>query len=224
MEKLSQVNLMIRTAIIVSIMGLLVFIPAGTFSWIEAWINILIVLFIFEAMVIYFWRYDRELIQSRGSINKPTEKWDILLYALLMISMISILIVAGLDYRFELSTIPEFFRYSAITLVIAGLLIYFFVMKENTYLSKVVEIQEEQKVISTGPYSVVRHPLYAGNSLIFIGVSISLGSYFALIITIIVIILFAIRSVLEERIMMKELPRYLTYKNKVKYRMIPFVW
>jgi protein-S-isoprenylcysteine O-methyltransferase Ste14 len=99
-----------------------------------------------------------------------------------MISLFSILIGAGIDQRFELTYIPDIIKYSAFVLVIVGLLIYFFfVMRKNTYLSKIVEIQEQQHVISTGPYKYVRHPLYAGNSILVIGLFISLESPITLI-------------------------------------------
>ena len=100
-------SLMIRTGILVGIFGLFVFIPAGTLDWVEAWICLILVFIIYEMMVIYFWKKDRALIESRGSSNKPKEKWDIILYSLLMISLFSELIVAGLDFRFGISNIPE---------------------------------------------------------------------------------------------------------------------
>ena len=217
-------SLMIRTGILVGIMGLFVFIPAGSFNWFEAWICLVIILIIYEAMVIYFWKYDRELIQSRGSFNQPKEKWDIILFASLMISLFSILIIAGLDFRFELSTIPEIISIGAFSLVIIGLLIYFLVMKENTYLSKVVEVQEDQQVISTGPYKYVRHPLYLGNSITVIGVALSLGSLLALVPAFIFIVLMAVRLIFEEKTLEEELQGYLEYKKKVRYRLIPLIW
>ncbi|MFX1518127.1 MAG: methyltransferase family protein [Promethearchaeota archaeon] len=217
-------SLIIKTGVLVGIFGLFVFIPAGTFDWVEAWICLIIIFIIYEAMVIYFWKYDRELIQSRGSFNQPKEKWDILVYASLMISLFSILIVAGLDFRFELSTIPEIISIGAFGMVIIGLFIYFLVMKENTYLSKVVEVQEDQQVISTGPYRYVRHPLYLGNSVTVIGVAISLGSLLALVPAFIFIVLMVVRLIFEEKTLEVELQGYLKYKKKVRFRLIPYIW
>ena len=217
-------NLIIRTGILVGIFGLFVFIPAGSFYWLEAWICLIIVFLIYESMVIYFWKYDRELIRSRGSFNQPKEKWDIILFLSLMISLFSILIVAGLDFRFELSNIPEIISIIAFGLVIIGLFIYFLVMKENTYLSKVVEVQEDQQVISTGPYKYVRHPLYLGNSIAVIGVALSLGSLFALVPALIFIFLMIARLIFEEKALEKELQGYFEYKKKVRYRLVPYIW
>ncbi|MFX0125453.1 MAG: methyltransferase family protein [Candidatus Hodarchaeota archaeon] len=217
-------SLMIRTGILVGIFGLFVFIPAGTFDWLEAWICLILVLIIFEAMVIYFWKHDRELIQSRGSFNKPNEKWDIVLYGLLMVSLFSELIIAGLDYRFGLSNISKIITVSALSLVIIGLFIYFLVMRENTYLSKVIEVREDQQVISTGPYKYVRHPLYLGNSILVIGVSLSLGSLFALIPALIFIVLMVIRLIFEEKTLESELRGYTDYKKKVRFRLVPYIW
>ncbi|MFW9905658.1 MAG: methyltransferase family protein [Candidatus Thorarchaeota archaeon] len=217
-------SLMIRTGMLVGIFGLFVFIPAGKFYWLEAWICLIIVFIIYESMVIYFWKYDRELIQSRGSFNQPKEKWDIVLFASLIISLFSIFIIAGLDFRFELSNIPEIISLSAFGLVIIGLFIYFLVMKENTYLSKVVEVQEDQKVISTGPYKYVRHPLYLGNSIAVIGVALSLGSLFALVPALIFIFLMIVRLIFEEKALEKELQGYFEYKKKVRYRLVPYIW
>ena len=224
MSNTSILGLMIRTGILVGIYGLFVFIPAGTFDWIEAWVCLSIVFIIFELMVIYFWINDRTLIQSRGSFNKPKEKWDIILYILMLSALLSILIAAGLDYRLKLSSISDIISNFAFCLVLIGLFIYFLVMKENSYLSKIIEIQEDQQVISTGPYRIVRHPLYLGNSILVIGVSISLGSLIALIPSIIFILLSCIRIIFEEKMLSKELSGYSEYKEKVHYRLIPFVW
>lgn len=215
---------MIRTGILVGIYGLFVFLPAGTFNWIEAWICILIVFIVFEAMVIYFWINNRALIESRGSFNKPKEKWDIALYSLLMISLFLILIVAGLDFRFGLSDIPEIISFGAFGLVIIGLGIYFLVMRENSYLSKIVEVQEDQQVISTGPYKYVRHPLYSGNSILVIGLSLSLGSLIALIPALVFIVSMMARLLFEEKTLSVELQGYAEYKKKVRFRLIPYVW
>ena len=217
-------SLMIRTGILVGIFGLFVFIPAGTLLWIEAWVCLILVFLIFETMVIYFWKYDRELIQSRGSFNQPKEKWDIILYASLMISLFATLILAGLDFRFSLSNIPEIISIGAFGLVIIGLIIYFLVMKENSYLSKVIEVQEEQQVISTGLYKYVRHPLYLGNSILVIGVALSLGSILALLSALIFIILLVFRLIMEEKTLEKELQGYIEYKKKVRYRLVPYLW
>lgn len=224
MSSMTIWNLMIRTGILVGIFGLFVFIPAGTFDWLKAWICLILVLIIYEAMVIYFWINDQALIQSRGSFNKPKEKWDIILYSLMMISLFSILIIAGLDFRFGLSNIPEIISIIALSLVISGLFIYFLVMRENTYLSKVVEVQEDQQVISTGPYKYVRHPLYFGNSILVIGVSISLGSLFALIPALLFIALMIIRIIFEEKTLESELQGYTDYKKKVRFRLVPYIW
>jgi protein-S-isoprenylcysteine O-methyltransferase Ste14 len=215
---------MIRTAIFVGIFGLLVFIPAGTFDWLEAWLCLFIVLSIFEAMVLYFWTYDRDLIQSRGSFNKPKEKWDVFLYIFLMISLFTELIIAGLDYRLEITYIPETIRYLSFSIVIIGLMTYFSVMRENKYLSKIIEVQKDQQVISTGPYRIVRHPLYSGNSILVIGLSLSLGSLIALIPALCFILIMAIRLLFEEKKLSEDLQGYTDYKKRVRYRLIPFIW
>ena len=217
-------SLIIRTGILVAFLGLFVFIPAGTFDWLEAWICLILVFIVFETMIEYFWRYDRELIQSRGSFNQPKEKWDIILFSSLMISLFSVLILAGLDFRFGLSNIPELISLISLILVIMGLFIYFLVMKENSYLSKVVEVQEDQQVISTGPYKFVRHPLYLGNSITVIGLALSLGSLLALVPAFIFIVLMAVRLIFEEKTLEEELQGYLEYKKKVRYRLVPYIW
>ncbi|MFX1286706.1 MAG: methyltransferase family protein [Promethearchaeota archaeon] len=217
-------SLMIRIGILVGIFGLFVFISAGTFDWLEAWACLLLVFIISEAIVIYFWKYDRELLQSRGSFNQTKEKWDIILLVLLTISLFAIPIVAGLDFRFDLSNIPEIISIGAFGLVIIGLSIYFLVLKENTYASKVVEVREDQQVIFTGPYKYVRHPLYLGGSIAVIGVALSLGSLYALVPALIFIILLIIRLILEEKTLEEELQEYNEYKKKVRYRLIPYLW
>ena len=114
--------------------------------------------------------------------------------------------------------------YLSFSLVLIGLLTYFFVMRENRYLSKIVEVQKDQQVISTGPYKIVRHPLYLGNSILVIGLSLSLGSLIALIPALCFILIMAIRILFEEKKLSEELQGYLDYKKKVRFRLIPYIW
>ncbi len=103
-------------------------------------------------------------------------------------------------------------------------MIYFSVMKENSYLSKIIEVREDQQVISTGLYKYIRHPLYFGNSILVIGLSLSLGSLIALIPALIFISLMIIRILFEEKTLSEELQGYIVYKKKVRYRLIPYIW
>ncbi|MHA1214414.1 MAG: methyltransferase family protein [Candidatus Hodarchaeales archaeon] len=224
MPESSLKELILRTGVVVGVFGALVFIPAGTIIWAQAWLVFFIILVFMEGMVIYFWYKDKDLIQSRGSFAKPKERWDKFLFFALILSLFSELIVAGLDYRLKISDVPTDISTIAFIPLLCGLALYFFVMKENSYLSKVVEVKENQKVISTGPFKFVRHPLYLGNSILVVGLALTLSSFLALFPASFFITIQIIRIVKEEETLTESLKGYSEYKKRVKYRLIPFIW
>ena len=133
-------------------------------------------------------------------------------------------VVAGLDYRFGWSKLPLGFSIGAAVIFLFAYLLYADVLKENTYLSRTIEVQENQKVVDTGLYGVVRHPMYSVTLMLFLSMPIVLGSLFALIVFLAYPFLIAQRLKYEEKFLEEELAGYREYKQKVKYRLIPFIW
>lgn len=133
-------------------------------------------------------------------------------------------IVAGLDFRFEWFTLPRGVAISAATVFLVAYILYAEVLRENTYLSRTIEVQENQKVIDTGLYGIVRHPMYSVTLLLFLSMPLVLGSMYSFLIFLVYPIIIAKRIKSEEDFLEKELNGYHEYKQKVKYRLIPFVW
>ena len=133
-------------------------------------------------------------------------------------------VVAGLDFRFSWSDIPDWLIITASFVLLVSYVLYAEVMRENVYLSRTVKVENNQKVIDTGLYGIVRHPMYAATIWMFLSIPIVLGSWFALIPFAYYPILITIRILNEEKVLEKELKGYSEYKKKVKYRLIPFVW
>jgi protein-S-isoprenylcysteine O-methyltransferase Ste14 len=144
--------------------------------------------------------------------------------AVLISSAIIMLVVSGLDYREHWSSMPLIVIVTSLILVIGGFILLFFVMKENSYGSRVVEIQEDQKLIDTGPHAIVRHPMYLAFLIIFVFSAIVLGSWYALIPTLCITILVTFRIRNEEKQLIAGLKGYDQYVRKVRYRLVPFTW
>ena len=133
-------------------------------------------------------------------------------------------IVAGLDYRFNWFNLPQIVSYIASGVFILSYIMFAFVLKQNTYLSRTIKVEEDQKVIDTGLYGIVRHPMYTATLFMFISMPLILGSLIATIIFLIYPILIVIRIINEEKVLLENLNGYKEYKKKVKYRLIPFIW
>lgn len=204
----------------------LLFIPAGTFYWPEAWAFIVILAgytFILFAFVL---KKGAKVLKSRGRV-KPKYGLDLFLSLILTILFILFFVIPPLDvFRLHWTDhyVSPCLKYVGVSLFTLSLVLFTKVMKSNPFLSRAVEIQEDQTVVTTGPYAVVRHPMYAGNILMFIGLPLMLGSIFALIPAVIMIIIFAFRAVFEERLLEKDLAGYIDYEKKVRFRLIPGVW
>jgi len=215
------------------VMGILFFIAflfgtAGTWDWPEAWIFIVIQFTISIAMSIWLFKHDIELMKDRLTFMKKSAKgWDKVFMVSTIPLFLAFLIVPGLDaVRHKWSSVPLAVKIISFVVIVAGLYLIFRVMKENTYLSRVVEIQEDKghKVVTTGPYKFVRHPMYVGAMSMFIAIPLALGSVFGLIPGGLMIIAFIIRTSLEDKTLHAELPGYAGYAQKTKYRLFPGIW
>ena len=140
------------------------------------------------------------------------------------LGFIGLIVVPALDHRFAWSTVPAYVSIAGDVLVFLGLLIIFFVFKENTYTSAVIEVDAQQKVVTTGPYALIRHPMYAGALVMFVGMPLALGSLWGLLTIIPLTVVIVLRLLDEEKFLARNLPGYSDYSNKIGYRLLPYVW
>lgn len=226
-EPISQGNL--RKKVIFRFLGALVavlilfFLPAGTFAYWQAWLYIA-VLFIPMLFVLYYLvKYDPGLLERRMRMReKQTEQK--LIVKLSYIPFLLAFILPGFDQRFGWSHVPWGGILAADILVILGYGIIFLVFRENRYASRIIEVEKGQTVIQSGPYAVIRHPMYIGSILLYMISPLALGSYWAMIPAAGIIPVLVARIVNEEKILFKDLNGYPEYMQKVRYRLIPGIW
>lgn len=217
------VNALVKFVLGIVLVMLLVFIPAGTLSYFNGWLFIgllFIPMFIFG---IYLFFKKPELLRRRlnNKEKEGTQKFVVLISALLFIGGF---IVCGLDYRYEFSKLPDYIVIIGSVMLLIGYALYIEVMRENEYLLRTIEIEKEQKVVDTGLYGLVRHPMYLSVILLFLSFPLVLGSLYGFYIFLIFPLVLIIRIRNEEKILVKELKGYSKYKLKVKYKLIPFIW
>ena len=201
----------------------LLFIPAGTMYWMNAWIliGLLFIPMIIVGMILLIKNPD--LLRKRlNTKEKETEQKAVV--ALSGMMFLSGFIIAGLNYRFNWFVLPSFITLIFSIIFAVAYILYAEVMRENTFLSRTIEVQENQQVIDTGLYAIVRHPMYSATLLLFLSIPLILGSFFSFLIFLIYPVIIAKRIKHEELVLEKELDGYLEYKKKVKYKLIPFIW
>lgn len=205
------------------LVGLLVFLPAGSLNYINGWI-FMALLFIpmFLAGIVMMGK-NPSLLKSRLDA-KEKQKEQNLVVKLSGLMFLAGFIVAGLNFRFSWHSLPYIVVIISSVLFLLAYGLYAEVMRENTYLSRTIEVQENQKVIDTGLYSIVRHPMYSTTLILFLSIPLVLGSLYSFIIFLAYPFIIAKRIKHEEEFLEKELPGYKEYKQKVKYRLIPFIW
>lgn len=201
----------------------LLFIPAGTVNYWNGWL-LMGILFVPILLVgIFLAIKNPVLLRKRlNSKEEQSEQKSVLIVGSLM--FLSGFIVAGLDFRYQWLAIDPWVVVVATIVFIMGYLIYVEVLRENTYLSRTIEIQENQQVVSTGLYGIVRHPMYTATLLLFLSMPLVLGSFFSFLIFLIYPVLIAKRIRNEEIVLERSLEGYSKYKEQVKYRLIPFIW
>lgn len=207
----------------VVLVGVLVFLPAGTLNYLYGWIFIAILFVPMFIAGIVMMIKNPDLLKSRLQA-KEKQKEQSLIVKLSGLMFLAGFIVAGLGVRFNWFLLPKSVVIVASVVFLVAYLLYAEVLRENTYLSRTIEVQENQKVIDTGLYGVVRHPMYSVTLLLFLSMPLVLGSVFSFIIFLVYPFIIANRIKHEEAFLEKELEGYKEYKNKVKYRLIPFIW
>ena len=207
----------------VVLIGALIFLPAGTFAYAGGWL-LMGILFIpmFGAGLVMMAK-DPSLLASRLDA-KEKEKTQSIVVKLSGLMFIVGFVLAGLDFRFGWIKLPFAVNIVAAVVFIIAYLLYAEVLRENTYLSRTIKVVEGQKVISTGLYGIVRHPMYFATILLFLAMPLVLGSIVSFIVFLTYPLIIAARIKNEEEVLSRELEGYEEYKQKVKYRMIPFIW
>jgi protein-S-isoprenylcysteine O-methyltransferase Ste14 len=221
---------LIRKSLVgLAIMLVLLFVPAGTLAWPAAWI--FLIEFGLASTLITRWlqRHNPALLEERMKplIQREQKPWDRRLMTAFLVLWCAWFVVMSLDAaRFGWSHVPLWLQALGAVAIAIAMYIVFLIMRTNSFAVPVVKIQAERghRVISDGPYAIVRHPMYGGTLLLVLGIPLLLGSWWGLALAPIIILLFAVRAVLEERTLMAELPGYTDYAARVRHRMVPGVW
>ena len=200
------------------------FIPAGTIRYWEAWVWLAVMILPMLGALLYMWKNDRALIERRMR-TRETEKQQSLLIKLSWFWFAIAFLFPGFDRRFGWSHVPTNVVIASDVLVFLGYCMLIMVFRENSYASRVVEVEKGQKVIDTGPYAIVRHPFYLGSIILYAFTPPALGSYWGLLPMLLIIpLLTFMRIPNEEQVLLRDLPGYAEYMQKVKYRILPGVW
>jgi protein-S-isoprenylcysteine O-methyltransferase Ste14 len=208
------------------VIAALLFLTAWTFDYGQAWAFLAVFGASALAITIYLIKRDPKLLERRvyGGPTAEKETNQKIIQTISLIAFITSMVVPGLDHRYAWSTVPIQLVIAGDVLVALGFLIIFFVYRENTFASATIEVYPGQKVISTGLYALVRHPMYLGGLILFLGIPFSLGSWWGLL-GVLIFLPAGIWRIFEEEIfLVKNLPGYSEYQNKVKHRLLPFVW
>jgi protein-S-isoprenylcysteine O-methyltransferase Ste14 len=220
--------LVVQIAILFLVFALVLFLPAGTIAWLSGWIFLVLFFGFVITVTAWLYRHDPGLLQERMTVFKSDQEvWDKVLFTLMQVFFFAWLILMPLDaVRFRWSQMPDWLQVVGAIILLCSFCLLFLTFRENPYLSRVVRIQKErgQTVISTGPYHYVRHPMYSAFIPFVVGTSLLMGSWYGILLGSILVVIFVIRALLEERMLQKELKGYDIYMVQVKYRLIPYVW
>lgn len=206
-----------------AVIALVLFVPAGTLDYWQAWLYMAAVLIPALFVIIYFMIRDPAFLERRFRTREKEAKQRFVIRFALAVFIIAF-IIPGLDRRYGWSLVPPEISIAADVLVLAGYLFVFEVFRENSYAGRTVQVDEGQKVVTTGLYSVVRHPMYAGQLVLYLATPLALGSYVAMVPFLFNIPVYILRIQNEEEVLRKELAGYKEYCEKTKYRLVPFVW
>jgi len=216
-------KVVLRFGMFIVVMGLMFFLPAGTIKYWEAWAYMAILVIPMIIFLFYLIKHDPELLERRMKMKeKETEQKTIIKIGSLI--FILIYLIPGFDQRYGWSSVPVATIIIADIIVFSGYLLFVRVLMENSYASRIVEVELQQKVITTGPYRIVRHPLYSAVFLMYCFGPLALGSYWAMIGSVLLIVILVARIKNEEKVLSRELEGYQDYLQKTKYRLVPGIW
>lgn len=222
-EKKLLIQALVKFFAGVVIIGLLIFLPAGSLSYWQGWLLMGILFVPMFCAGLVMMAKNSDLLRKRLSA-KEEEKEQKMVVKLSGLLFMAAFIVAGLNWRFGWYVLPDWSVWASAVVFFACYMLYAEVLRENTYLSRTIEVQENQKVIDTGLYGIVRHPMYSATTLLFLTMPLVLASPISFAIMLLYIPLIVIRIKNEEKVLEEGLPGYKEYKTRVKYRVIPFFW
>jgi|SRR5208337_2124479 len=208
------------------IMAAIIFLPAWTFDYWQGWIFLTVLSASVLAITIYLMKNDPKLLERRTNAGPGAEQQrsQNVIQSLAAAAFVAMFVVSALDHRFAWSTVPLYVSALGDILVALGLYFVFLVFKENTFAAGTIEVGTEQKVIATGPYAIVRHPMYIGALVMLVGVPLALGSWWGLFAIVPMTLVIVWRLLDEERFLAKNLAGYKEYQGKVKSRLLPLIW
>ncbi|MGP0089687.1 MAG: methyltransferase family protein [Xanthobacteraceae bacterium] len=208
------------------VMGALLFLPAGTLDYWQAWVFLALWAVLALAVTLYLMKKDPKLLERRmrGGPTAEKETSQKIIMWIVSVGFIAVIVVPALDHRWHWSSVPAYGAIAGDALIALGWLVIFLVFKENTFSAATIELAADQKVISTGPYAVVRHPMYCGGLIYLLGIPIALGSWWGLLAVLLMLPPLIWRLLDEETFLVRNLPGYAEYRDRVTYRLVPFVW
>jgi protein-S-isoprenylcysteine O-methyltransferase Ste14 len=212
--------------ILALVMASLLFVAAGTLDYWQAWTFLAVYFASCLAITLYLMKKDPKLLERRmrggpTAEKEPTQK---IIMFVTSLGFVGLIVFPAFDHRFAWSHMPPSVALAGDGLVLLGWLAIFFVFRENTFSSATIELAPDQQVISTGPYARVRHPMYAGGLVMLLGIPIALGSWWGVIVMVAILPALIWRLLDEEKFLARNLPGYVEYQNRVRYRLIPLVW
>src|SRR5260370_752 len=212
--------------ILALVMAALLFVPALTLDYWQAWTFLAVYFASSLAITLYLMKKDPKLLERRMRGGPTAEKEPIqkIIMSFTSLGFIGLIVFPALDHRFAWSHMPPYAALAGDGLVLLGWLAIFFVFKENTFTSATIELAPDQKVISTGPYALVRHPMYSGAVVMLLGIPIALGSWWGVLIIVAILPALIWRLFDEEKILARNLPGYAEYQSRVRYRLLPLIW
>ncbi len=216
-------KMLLLFAAALAVVSLMFFLPAGTLDYWQAWAYMAIVFVPASLVILYFLNKDPEFLERRMRTREKEAKQQLVVKLAGALFLIGFLI-PGLDRRFGWSSVPPGLVIAADAAVLLSYFLVFLVFRENSYAGRTVEVEKGQKVISTGPYSAIRHPMYLGMITMYVATPIALGSYVALPVFLLIVPPMILRILNEEEVLRRELAGYAEYCGKIRYRLIPFVW
>jgi protein-S-isoprenylcysteine O-methyltransferase Ste14 len=228
LPKIVQMNELAKQALIRSVgfaavVGILVIVPAGSAYW-QGWLFWIVFSLCSLTVTIYFLQHDPALVERRLRARGEKEASQQIVRLILSVVMIPLLVLPGLGHRFGWSQLPASIAVVADAVVVLGFAMIFLTFKANSHAGAIIDVAPDQRVVSTGPYAMVRHPMYLGATLLLLAIPFALGSAWAIIFAVIAVCALVWRLLEEERYLSQHLPGYDDYRQVTRYRLVPLVW
>lgn len=203
-----------------------IFLPAGTWQYWQGWLFIAVFSVSTIGFTVYLALYDRPLLERRMNAGPQHEKeWSQkIIVSLIIFAFLAFIVLPPLDYRLGVSPVPAYLALAGNVVIVLSFLFIFWVLKVNSYAAANVSVTDDQRVIDSGPYAYVRHPMYAGAVWLFIGIPLALGSWLTICLVPLILPVLVWRLLDEEKVLRRDLPGYNEYASRVRYRLIPYVW